>query len=101
MHRACGRVVRAGPEPGQQPGRPGIGRVEVTAEYHDGDTPGPGQLEGGRGRLSAGARYPGVVDQEDVGSSHCPFGIKALNIQVTTLTAWPHGQPGDRQAQVR
>src|SRR4051812_3715929 len=77
MYGASVRVVTAGGEPGGQRGAQPVGRVHVAAEHHDRDVAGARALErGGRG-LGAGARNPGVVEEQD-GSRPRPFGYKAI-----------------------
>src|SRR6478609_7845383 len=99
MYGASVRVVTAGSEPGGQRGAQRVGRVHVAAEYYDRDVAGARALEGGGRGLGAGARYPGVVEEQD-GSRPRPFGYKAVRVGVTALLPRPDGQPCSRQPQV-
>jgi hypothetical protein len=100
MYGASVRIVTAGSEPGGQRGAQPVGRVHVAAEHHDRDVAGARALQrGGRG-LGAGARNPGVVEQQD-SSRPGPFGYKAVRVGVTALLPRPDGQPCPRQPQVR
>src|SRR6266576_6802110 len=88
VYGASVRVVTAGSEPGGQRGAQRVGRAHVAAEHHDRDVAGARVLErGGRG-LGAGARYPGVVEEQD-SSRPGPFGCKPVRIGVTALLARP------------
>src|SRR5438477_6772802 len=100
MNGASVRVVTAGSEPGGQWGAQPVGRVHVAAEYHDRDVAGARALQGGGRGLGAGARNPGVVEEQD-SSRPRPFGYKAVRVGVTALLPRPDGQPGPWQPQVR
>ena len=87
VYGASVRVVTARGEAGGQRGAVPVGRIDVAAEHHDRDVAGARALErGGRG-LSAGARYPGVVEEQDTGSRPSPFGTKSVQVGVTALLA--------------
>src|SRR6266568_6872094 len=100
VYGASVRVVTAGSEPGGQRGAQRVGRVHMAAEDHDRDVAGAPALEGGGRGLGAGARYPGVVEEQD-SSRPRPFGYKPVRIGVTALLARPDDQPGPGQPQVR
>src|SRR5258705_13886282 len=90
------RVVTAGSEPGGQSGAQPVGRIHVAAEHHDRDVAGARALEcGGRG-LGAGARYPGVVEEQNTGSRPGPFGRKPVQVGIAALLARPDDQPRHR-----
>ena len=46
--------------------------------------------------LGAGARYPGVIEEQDAGSRPGPFGGKPVRVGVAALLARPDDQPCHR-----
>ena len=96
VYGASVRVVTARGEAGGQRGAVPVGRIDVAAEHHDRDVAGARALErSGRG-LGAGARYPGVVEEEYGCSRPGPFGPKSVRIGVAALLARPEYQPRHR-----
>ena len=96
VYGALGRVVGSRDEPGgQRAGQP-VGRVDVAAEQHHRDVAGAGPLERGGCGLGAGARYPGVVEEEYGCSRPGPFGPKSVRVGVPALLARPDDQPRHR-----
>src|SRR6266516_3393691 len=104
ISRVCGygvygasvRVVTAGSEPGGQRGAQPVGRIHMAAEHHDRDVPGSRALQRGRRGLGAGARYPGVIEEQDTGPRPGPFGYKPVRVGVAALLARPGDQPRHR-----
>ena len=101
MHRAAGRIIGPDSQPGGERTGTGIGRVDVPAQQHGGDTPGAGQLEGRGGGLSASARYPAVVEQQDTGSDRRSSYKETVSPQIAALLSRADGQRDQRQPQVR
>src|SRR5579862_1107630 len=100
VYGANGRVITGGMQGGQQRGAGRVGRVDVPAQHHDRDVTGAGQLERGGGGLGAGARHPGVVQEQDAGSGRAAQDLEAVQVEVATLVAEAEGEQAVRPAQV-
>ena len=77
-----------------------VRRVHMSAENNNRNVMRAGQLERGGHRLSAAARNPGVVDNQDVGAGNRiphahPAGINASSMDLPLRDSQPHERQRD------